>query len=325
MISLPDFKEKQVLFVNPAQEPGTHLRFLNDNIVFEREGQVSNRVSVHRAFAIFIVGNLTLTTNFLNKAKEYGVSVFLLKSNFEVYGALCSVAEGHYMLRERQYGLTSDREFIMAKTLVKNKLENQRRAILARGMPSEERMQIHEYFAKNIGLIASIKANEELLGLEGNCARYYFKHKFCQMGWKRRAPRTKEDINNFLLDWGYSLLFNFVDSLLRLHGFDTFKGFYHKLFFARRSLACDLIEPFRPLIDTAVVKMHNLNRINKKDFQFCNGQYILSPRRRAHYSQIFLQCLMDSREDIYNYIHGYYRYMMSDGEVDFPEYKFRLN
>jgi CRISPR-associated protein Cas1 len=121
-------------------------------------------------------------------------------------------------------------------------------------------------------------------------------------------------------------LFNFVDSLLRLHGFDTYKGFYHKLFFARKSLSCDLVEPFRPLIDTAVVKMYNLNCINKKDFQFCNGQYVLSPKNYARYSQFFLQCLMDAREDIYNYVHGYYRYVMNDdGSVEFPEYKFRLN
>ena len=70
-----------------------------------------------------------------------------------------------------------------------------------------------------------------LLGVEGNYSKYFFKTYLVPAGWRRRAPRTKEDIPNLLMDIGYTYLFNFIDSLLRLHGFDTYKGYYHKLFF----------------------------------------------------------------------------------------------
>ena len=58
--------------------------------------------------------------------------------------------------------------------------------------------------------------------------------------------------------------FNCMDSLLRLYGFDTYKGFYHKLFFQRKSLACDVMEPFRCVIDKQILKAFNLGQIDEK-------------------------------------------------------------
>ena len=51
------------------------------------------------------------------------------------------------------------------------------------------------------------------------------------------------------MDIGYTYLFNFIDALLRLYGFDTYLGFYHKEFYQRKSLVCDVVEPFRCIID----------------------------------------------------------------------------
>src|SRR3989344_4184174 len=102
MISAPDFKEKQILFVQADWGKPSHLSFKNDNIVFSQDKKVVNRLSVHRTFAVFIGGDLSLTTNFIKKSKEYGISIFFLKQNFEMYGCLMSNAEGHYLLRARQ-------------------------------------------------------------------------------------------------------------------------------------------------------------------------------------------------------------------------------
>ena len=77
------------------------------------------------------------------------------------------------------------------------------------------------------------------------------------------------------MDIGYTQIFNFIDSILRLYGFDTYKGVYHKLFFARKSLACDIEEPFRSIIDKALLKAHNLNQINPDDFVFEKGGFKL--------------------------------------------------
>jgi len=81
-----------------------------------------------------------------------------------------------------------------------------------------------------------------------------------------RYPRTKIDKNNLLLDMGYTFLFHFIETLLCLYGFDLYEGFYHKRFYQRKSLVCDVQEPFRCIIDEALKKAYNLGRISEKDF-----------------------------------------------------------
>lgn len=321
MISLPDFKEKQILFVNTEWGKPSHLRFANDNIVFEKERKVVNRVSVHKAFAVFICGDLSLTTNFLKQAKEHGVSIFFLKNNFEMYSGIATVAEGHYLLRMKQYNLSEKEQLEMAKKIVINKISNQV-SLVKEKTDTENKGSLDSNFNKYAEKIKLVRDHEELLGLEGNFSRQYFGEIFKDLKWRRRAPRTKEDVTNFLMDMGYTFLFNLVDSLLRLHGFDTYKGFYHRLFFQRRSLACDIMEPFRCLIDKQIVKSFNLKQIDEKDFVVTNGAYQLPFDKNSKYASIFLECLMNNKEDIFEFVHGFYRHIMDNESNDFPDYKF---
>lgn len=320
MISLPDFREKQILFVNTEWGKPSRLRFFNDNIVFEQEGKVVNRASVHKVFAVFICGDLSFTTGFIKKSRDYGISVFLLKHNFELYGGLFTTADGHYILRMKQYEQSEEKQLDMAKLLVKNKISTQTNTIIEKADESVKNEWDFK-LAETLEKIDQINDHKELLGIEGNYSKEYFKQHFASMEWRRRAPRTKEDINNFMLDMGYTLLFNLVDSLLRLHGFDTYKGFYHRLFFQRRSLSCDIMEPMRPLIDKKILKMHNLKQINKNDFQVHQGAFVLPWEHYPKYAGNFLNALMDEREDIFRYVHGFYQYMMDDIKYKFPEYK----
>lgn len=320
MISLPDFNEKQILFVNTEWSKPSRLRFFNDNIVFEQEGKVVNRVSIHKTFAVFICGDLSFTTGFVKKARDFGVSIFLLKHNFEMYGGLFTTAEGHYILRMKQYEQSEEKQLTMAKFLVINKIINQTETLLSRSYDNSKN-EWKDKLSQTLEKINSVKDHNELLGIEGNYSKEYFKQHFDSMEWRRRAPRTKEDINNFLLDMGYTMLFNLVDSLLRLHGFDTYKGFYHRLFFQRRSLACDIMEPLRPLIDKKILKMYNLKQINVNDFQVQAGAFILPWEHYPKYAGNFLQSLMDEKEDIFKYVHGFYQYVMDDKKYQFPEFK----
>lgn len=320
MISLPDFKEKQILFVKADWGTPSKLRFFNDNIVFEKEGRVVNRVSIHKTFAVFVAGDLSLTTNFFKQAKEYGVSIFLLKNNFQPYGGLMTEAEGHFVLRMKQYHMSEEIQLDMAKKLIENKIYNQF-YVLKEKSSGEERDAITARFEEYKNQIKNCKSHDELRGIEGNASRVYFSKQFSQHDWRRRAPRTKEDELNLFLDIGYTLLFNFIDSLLRLHGFDTYKGFFHRLFFQRRSLACDVMEPLRPLIDKQIVKSLNLKQFNKKDFKIEKGAFMLPFDQYVKYANVFLDCLMDSKEEIFSYVQNFYRFVMDGRKHDFPVYK----
>ena len=163
---------------------------------------------------------------------------------------------------------------------------------------------------------------QTLLGIEGNIANKYFPILFQSYDWNRRSPQTKEDITNLLMDIGHTYLFNYVDSLLRLFGFDTYKGFYHQLFFQRKSLSCDVMEVFRPLIDMTILKAYNLKVIDAKDFTFKNGTYSLKfeGKIRNKYSKIFFDVITEHKEEIYTYLRFFYLHLMNPTKYKFPTY-----
>jgi len=310
MLSLPDFKEKQLLFVIAGEKTNNKLKINNDNIALLKDENIFNQLSLHKVFAVFIIGEASITTALIRKCREAGVSLFLLKNNFEAYGKIIAEAEGNYLLRQRQYGLSETDELKLAKNLIKNKLLNQLALLKQSNLMISEKIQEKE---KNVRQkIEAVTFGKELLGLEGSFTKEYFAAYFKEMNWRRRLPRTKVDIINLLMDIGYTFLFNFFEAMLALYGFDGYKGVYHKLFFQRKSLACDLMEPFRCLIDKQIIKAFHLKQINEKDFKMERGRYFLPFEKQQKYAKLFLDGIMDYKEEIFNYVCGFYRCLMND-------------
>lgn len=318
MLSLPDLREKQILFVRTEQGLENNLKIINDNVVLLKDGKIQNRLSCSKILAIFIVGECTITSTLIRKSLEYGVSIFLLRDNLDNYASLNSKADGNYLLRMKQYKF--DKEFFASKQIVKNKIHNGLKLLknAEKISPDEYKETKKELFEK----IKNAKEEKELLGLEGSFAKKFFGLYFQELEWYKRMPRTKVDIYNVLLDLGYTLEFNQVDCLLNLFGFDTYKGVYHKLYFQRKSLSCDLMEPMRCLIERKLLSAFHLGQIDKKDFKKINGRYVLAYDKSSKYAKIFLDEIMENKEEIYSYIKEFYKFMMYEN-TDFPNFKIR--
>ena len=158
-----------------------------------------------------------------------------------------------------------------------------------------------------------------IMAYEGNATKIYFASYFKDIGWQGRKPRTKFDYINSILDLGYSLLFNFIDSILLCFGFDTYVGVLHKKFYMRKSLTCDIIEPFRCLIDKLVRKSIHLKQFKEEDFDIIQNEYILNKDSRANYVIIIMKEILKYKNDIFMYIKLYYRAFMKDKRVsDYP-------
>jgi CRISPR-associated protein Cas1 len=316
MLTLPDFKQKQILFIQTDSNKENKIKFHNENIVFLKDDKVENRISCHRVFSIFIIGNLSITTELIRQCVNFGISLFFLKQNFDLYASINSTADGNYLLRMKQYFLTEKEELEISKNFVINKIKNQLSLLKSKNIKVEN-FNEKLFFEK----IKESKNNQNLLGIEGNFSKDFFKLYFKDFNWYARMPRVKPDITNFLLDVGYTYLFNFIDALLCLFGFDTYKGIYHKLFFQRKSLTCDVIEPFRAIIDREVLKMHNLKIINKEDFKVIDGKVCLSSYKyHQKYSIYFFEAIMKNKEEIYKYIQEFYRFLMNN-KNKFPYFK----
>lgn len=315
MLTLPDFKEKRILSVHAQYGSDNLLQLTNDNIRFIKNDEAVNQVSCHLVFAVFVIGDISVTTALLKKLTAQGISVFFLNHNLAVKAAVMAEAEGNYLLRQRQY--TYGNEFDIAAKVVENKLFAQE-AVLKKYKKTYD----PKVFENARKMLTTVKDRQQLLGIEGNAGKVYFQSLFAGIGWVRRAPQTKEDITNLLLDIGYTTLFNYCDALLRLFGFDTYKGFYHQLFFQRKSLVCDVMEPMRPLIDYQLLKSFKLKQIKEKDFVFKNGRFEFKEGFKTSklYSSIFLETINGRKEEIYTYVLNFYRYVMDDKKYQFPKF-----
>ena len=87
----------------------------------------------------------------------------------------------------------------------------------------------------------------------------------------------------------------------------------------RKSLVCDLEEPFRPIVDAAILKAMNLGQVSKKDFWKNQSQYILPWKNSQKYISLILEAIMEYKNEIFIYLQGYYRAFMRDKPAEeFP-------
>jgi len=316
MISVPDFKQKQIAFIYLNYDEKMSIR--NDNIVVKnKDGKIIHQSTCYKLFTLFVAGNINITTALLQKAKEFGFSIILLNFSLRPYSIINAYNEGNYLLRKKQYSYSG---LEIAKRIILNKVKNQLTVLKnIRNKTDDLKTDIN----KIEGYIDSINQPNieltQLLGYEGLSSKLYFKHLFANCNWISRKPRVKHDMVNTMLDIGYTKLFNIIDAMLSSYGFDTFKGVLHQEFYNRKSLVCDLVEPFRPIIDLKIRKAYNLGQIKSEDFVISQNQYLLIGKKAIPYSSMLLKELLDYKLSIFSYIQSYYRFFMKEHDFDrFP-------
>lgn len=320
MMSYPDFSYKQIA-VHLAGGNREKIKFHADNIVIEdSEGEILLQHSCHRLFALFIVGEISLTSVALQKSVAFAFPIILMNRNLRVTAVVNCAAEGNTLLRKKQY--TTHRNFEIAKELTKLKRANQVALLEQLRTPSESDRETVKLL-KSLG-IESAQDTRELMGLEGQASHLFFSAYFRSLGWQRREPRCKHDIYNLLLDIGYTYLFQFMSALLSLYGFDLYCGVYHTFFYQRKSLVCDMIEPFRCIVDQRLRKAYNLRQIDHDDFTLKGHQYSLSYAKQEKYTRLFLKDILQEKEALFLFVQGYYRWFVRDRPIEmFPQFQIK--
>lgn len=100
---------------------------------------------------------------------------------------------------------------------------------------------------------------------EGHAAKVYFNSLF-GVNFNRD---DKENVINMALDYGYSILLSLFNREVVSNGYITNIGLFHRNKFNPFNLSCDLMEPFRPLVDKLVVEMgiDNFGTDEKRNLQ----------------------------------------------------------
>jgi CRISPR-associated protein Cas1 len=311
MLTESSFMFSKTIFIFPLD--GEKIVFQNDNfVVFDKDEKIKFQYSCYKIFLVFIIGGFSITSKLIENSKKFGFSIVLMSTGFKILSTINYLTEGNTLLREKQYNYKDCDN--LARKIVINKLENQKQILCTLREDVKCGKEIIDHHIKELQ-----KENIDIstiMGYEGLSAKVYFSRMFGEFDWNGRQPRVKRDIINVLLDIGYTILFNYIEALLNLYGFDVYKGNLHQIFYRRKSLVCDMVEPFRPIIDNTIRKMLTLKQVNENYFEKTkDGRFMLQWIKSAKISGIFIETIAEYREQMFRFIQSYYRWFVKGGDV----------
>ncbi len=317
MLTYPDFKEKTVL-INFSTE-GQKFSFKNDNIVIhDSDGNLLHQNSCHKLLSLWVVGNGTISTGLLERSRKFGFPILMLNHSFRCIGAWNATTEGNVYLRKIQYDYD---DLIIAKHLIRNKLMNQKALLKSIRKKDTAQKEAITSLSLLLDKIDTTTELTQLMGIEGSAAKIYFQNWFDTLPWQGRKPRTKHDPINVVLDIGYTQLFYLIENMLNLYGFDIYQGVLHRTFYHRKSLVCDLQEPFRCVVDKVIKNAYNLSQLHEDDFTFEKGQYRLDTQKAKAYTKWLLKGILEYKSDIFLYCQSYYRAFIRQYPIEsYPEF-----
>lgn len=320
MFTKKDIEFRSVFLINCLEEKHLKLR-MGELLLVDNEGKTLTKFPFQKLLALFVIGNATITTPLIDKCRKYGVFISVMKINLRPVFTFGVSADANFLLRERQHKFNQD-NIVIAKHLIKSKIYNQLSLLKKTRKADQLTIDACSSIRASLQQIDECDSYNALMGIEGLAARCFFSAYFQDFDWVKRMPRAKIDYINVLLDIGYTMLFNFLESYARLFGFDIYVGVYHRLWFKRKSFLCDMIEPFRCIIDNAIRKSINLGQFKKQDFKHIKGEFFLKQDLATEYYQVFMNEIIKHKKGIFVFFQGYYKYFMNiEHDVPFPVFK----
>ena len=273
-----------------------------------------------KMLALFVVGHISVTTPLIEKCQRFGVALIVVKPSLRPVFFWSNTAEANFLLRQRQYAFDKE-NLSIARILITNKIRNQCQCLNDTRRRDDLTLSAIERCKDCESMTSIAYEYSELMGLEGLASRIFFEAYYMDLGWEQRRPRTKCDALNATLDIGYTILFNYIECFLRMFGFDLYVGVFHRMWFKRKSLVCDIMEPFRCIIDKTTRTAYHRNQFSGKDFDVQKGEYILKRERNADYCRIYFDALIPHKTRIFKYVQAYYRcFMGKRSEDSYPKF-----
>ncbi|HWP84881.1 MAG TPA: CRISPR-associated endonuclease Cas1 [Terriglobia bacterium] len=206
------------------------------------------------------------------------------------------------LLRLTQYARVQDTAWRLrwAKRFVQGKVLRQER-VLSRALAA--RPDCSKPIFDALQSLRSLRARltddllsiESLRGMEGAAQAAYFRAFAAlfpeSLGFNGRNRRPPRDPVNGSLSLAYTLLHFEAVRTAYAAGLDPFLGFFHEIAFGRESLACDLIEPIRPLADRWVWEMFRSRVLRSEHFHWDKGACLLGKAGRARFYEQFEEFL----------------------------------
>lgn len=224
-------------------EEGTQL-FIRSHQLIGIRGGIENTASFEDIALIVIESGVSITSNVLSTCADNGVSVLFCNPKKMPSGFLYSITNHsrNLSIAEQQIACSEAFKGRLWQSVVKQKIYNQY-LVLEKYRP-EESYRLH-------ALINNVKKGDSL-HCEGTASQIYFPLLFGD-SFIREGHRVQNPTYiNSLLNFGYAVFRAKVASTIVSYGLLPQFGIFHKNALNPYNLADDLLEPFRPVIDSFV-------------------------------------------------------------------------
>lgn len=195
--------------------------------------------------------SVSISAYLLKELADSKINIIFCDEKHNPFGEVIPYYSKHNtskMIKEQIKWKVSDKDKIWAE-IVKNKIMNQ--ALLLKKTKSSKYKLILSYIDE---VVDGDKTNRE-----GHAAKVYFNALF-----GNDFVRNSDDTINAALNYGYAILLSTINKEIINNGYLTQLGIHHKNEFNEFNLTCDLMEPFRIVIDNFVY----YNQARKLDTEY---------------------------------------------------------
>lgn len=269
-------------------------------LVFYINGNREGSAPLQPLERVIIIGNVKIEALVLHKLALNNIAVIFLSGRRLAFrGILHGRLHNNGLLRLRQYGKSlSPFSLIFAQELVETKLRKQAEFLAElRDLRPEAKSEISSSIQSIESISQQLRGTDNLdtiRGLEGSAANCYFRALTFvfppSLNFTNRIRRPPGDPVNALLSLTYTLLHFEMVREIEIIGLDPVIGFYHSFEYGRESLACDLVEAFRPDADRFVFNLFKERVFRENDFSQSetNGQagcFLRKGSRKKYFGQ----------------------------------------
>lgn len=256
------------------------LSLEGENIVCKSDEREKFRMPFSNIEDIYCFSYLGCSPALMGKCAEYGIGLNFFSPNGQFLARVTGKTKGNIFLRKGQFEKFASPDILLWQNTVAAKLSNTR-FLLRRSVRDYPKIDEDgalsdciEIIESGIERVYTLTDKEEIMGLEGNCAKSYFsvfdrlilsqKENFFVTSRTKRPPL---DPVNATLSFLYTIMTSQYASALEGVGLDSCCGFYHALRSGRSSLACDLVEEARCIAERLTLTMINLKQLKPEDFE----------------------------------------------------------
>lgn len=258
----------------------TYLSLDGENIVCKSENAVKFRVPFSNIEEIFCFNYLGCSPALMGKCTEYGIPISFISPQGKFLARVVGETKGNILLRREQFRKFDLPPILLAQNTVAAKLHNSRFVIrrTLKDYPEQNSdgalTHCIERLEYGMSEVYNARSIDEIMGIEGNCAKAYFDvfdrlilNKSRDFELIARTKRPPLDRVNAMLSFLYTIATLSCASALESVGLDSYLGFYHAPRPGRNSLACDMVEEIRCIVERLVLTVINLKIITPDDFE----------------------------------------------------------